>query len=57
MPAQAATQRRATDAPLRENMQEILTAVKALGHFEHGHMRAAVAEYLRPFDDPAAAAD
>ena len=35
---QAASQRRATDAPLREGMQGIRAAVDALGHYEHGHM-------------------
>ena len=34
----AASQRHATDAPLREGMQGIRAAVDALGHYEHGHM-------------------
>lgn len=34
----AATQRHATDAPLREGMRGIRAAVDALGHYEHGHM-------------------
>ena len=36
--AQPASQRHATDAPLREGMQGIRAAVDALGHYEHGHM-------------------
>ena len=42
VPATAAptvpSQRHATDAPLREGMQGIRSAVDALGHYEHGHM-------------------
>lgn len=39
VPATPATaQRHATDAPLREGMRGIRTAVDALGHYEHGHM-------------------
>lgn len=36
--ARPATQRYATDAPLRAGMQGIRAAVDALGHYEHGHM-------------------
>lgn len=35
---QAPAQRWATDAPLREGMRGIRTAVEALGHYEMGHM-------------------
>ena len=31
-------QRYATDAPLRNGMAQIRSAVDALGHYEHGHM-------------------
>jgi len=34
----AAGQRWGTDAPLREGMQGIRTAVEALDHYQHGHM-------------------
>lgn len=42
-PTPAPTQRWATDAPLREGMRNIRTAVQALEHYEHGHMGIAQA--------------